>query len=38
MMEAVHRYEDTVNPSMGEGMMVLFGAPLAQEDHAMRAC
>src|SRR5262245_61969958 len=38
MMEAVHRYEGTVNQVMGDGIMALFGAPLAQEDHAMRAC
>ncbi len=38
MMEAVHRYEGTVNQVMGDGIMALFGAPLAQEDHAVRAC
>jgi class 3 adenylate cyclase len=38
MMEAVHRFEGTVNQVMGDGIMALFGAPLAQEDHAMRAC
>ena len=38
MMEAVHRYEGTVNQVMGDGIMALFGAPLAHEDHAMRAC
>ena len=38
MMEAVHRYEGTVNQIMGDGIMALFGAPLALEDHAMRAC
>src|SRR5262249_20158193 len=38
MMEAVHRYEGTVNQVMGDGVMALFGAPLAQEDHAVRAC
>ena len=38
MMEAVHRYEGTVNQVMGDGIMALFGAPLAQEDHAIRAC
>jgi class 3 adenylate cyclase len=38
MMEAVHRYEGTVNQVMGDGIMVLFGAPLAHEDHAVRAC
>src|SRR5216683_1605764 len=38
MMEAVHRYEGTVNQVMGDGIMALFGAPVAQEDHAVRAC
>src|SRR5262249_22520135 len=38
MMEAVHRYEGTVNQVMGYGIMALFGAPLAHEDHAVRAC
>src|SRR4030095_2238147 len=36
MMEAVHRYEGTVNQVMGDGIMALFGAPLAHEDHAVR--
>jgi class 3 adenylate cyclase len=38
MMEAVHRYEETVSNLMGDGIMALFGAPLAHEDHAVRAC
>lgn len=38
MMEAVHRYEGTVNQVAGDGIMALFGAPLAHEDHATRAC
>ncbi|HEV8311276.1 MAG TPA: tetratricopeptide repeat protein [Methylomirabilota bacterium] len=38
MMDAVHRYEGTVNQVMGDGVMALFGAPLALEDHAVRAC
>ena len=38
MMEAVHQYEGTVNQVMGDGIMALFGAPLAHEDHAVRAC
>ena len=37
MMDAVHRYEGTVNQLMGDGIMALFGAPLAHEDHAVRA-
>ena len=38
MMEAVHQYEGTVNQVMGDGIMALFGAPVAHEDHAVRAC
>jgi class 3 adenylate cyclase/tetratricopeptide (TPR) repeat protein len=38
MMEAVHRYEGTVNQLLGDGIMALFGAPVAHEDHALRAC
>jgi hypothetical protein len=38
MMEAVHRYEGTVNHVSSDGIMALFGAPLAHEDHAARAC
>jgi class 3 adenylate cyclase/tetratricopeptide (TPR) repeat protein len=38
MMDAVHRYEGTVNKILGDGIMALFGAPLAHEDHAVRAC
>jgi class 3 adenylate cyclase/tetratricopeptide (TPR) repeat protein len=38
MMEAVHHYEGTVNQVLGDGIMALFGAPLAYEDHAVRAC
>src|SRR4029453_18043199 len=38
MMEAVHRFEGTVNHVMGDGIMALFGAPLAHEDPAVRAC
>ncbi len=38
MMEAVHRFDGTVNQVMGDGIMALFGAPLAHEDHAVRAC
>ena len=38
MMDAVHRYEGTVSRLMGDGLMALFGAPVAHEDHAVRAC
>src|SRR5262249_55601645 len=38
LMAAVRRYEGTVNQIMGDGIMALFGAPLAHEDHAVRAC
>ena len=37
MMEAVHRYEGTVNQVMGDGIMAIFGAPVAHENHAVRA-
>ncbi|MGR8949530.1 MAG: adenylate/guanylate cyclase domain-containing protein, partial [Gammaproteobacteria bacterium] len=36
--EAVHRFEGTVNQYTGDGIMALFGAPIAHEDHAQRAC
>jgi len=38
LAEAVHRYEGTVNQYTGDGVMALFGAPVAHEDHAQRAC
>jgi len=37
MLEAVHRYEGTVNQFLGDGIMALFGAPIAHEDHGQRA-
>ena len=37
-MDAVHRFEGTVNQVLGDGIMALFGAPMAHEDHALRAC
>jgi class 3 adenylate cyclase/tetratricopeptide (TPR) repeat protein len=38
MTDAVHRFEGTVNRIQGDGIMALFGAPIAHEDHALRAC
>jgi class 3 adenylate cyclase/tetratricopeptide (TPR) repeat protein len=38
MAEAVRRYEGTVLNILGDGILALFGAPVAQEDHAVRAC
>jgi class 3 adenylate cyclase len=38
MMDAIHRYEGTVSRLMGDGLMAMFGAPIAHEDHAARAC
>ncbi|MFC6673936.1 adenylate/guanylate cyclase domain-containing protein [Marinobacterium aestuariivivens] len=37
MMEAVHHYEGYVAKSLGDGILALFGAPIAHEDHAQRA-
>jgi len=37
MMDAVHRFEGTVNQVLGDGIMALFGAPVAHKDHAVRA-
>jgi class 3 adenylate cyclase/tetratricopeptide (TPR) repeat protein len=38
LMENIHRYEGTINQFTGDGVMALFGAPVAHEDHALRAC
>ncbi len=38
LAEGVHRYEGTINQFTGDGIMALFGAPIAHEDHAQRAC
>jgi class 3 adenylate cyclase len=38
LASGVHRFEGTVNQYTGDGMMALFGAPIAHEDHAQRAC
>src|SRR6266850_4338872 len=37
ILNAVHRYEGTINQFLGDGVMALFGAPIAHEDHASRA-
>ena len=38
LTEGVHRYEGTISQYTGDGIMALFGAPIAHEDHAQRAC
>jgi class 3 adenylate cyclase/tetratricopeptide (TPR) repeat protein/ribosomal protein L40E len=38
LMDEIHRFEGTVNEFRGDGVMALFGAPVAHEDHAQRAC
>src|SRR5574341_1264344 len=37
ILGAVHRHEGTINQFLGDGVMALFGAPIAHEDHAHRA-
>jgi class 3 adenylate cyclase len=38
LAEGIHRFEGTINQFTGDGIMALFGAPIAHEDHALRAC
>ncbi len=38
LAEGIHRFEGTINQFLGDGIMALFGAPIAHEDHAQRAC
>ena len=38
LMDEIHKYEGTINQFTGDGVMSLFGAPVAHEDHAQRAC
>ncbi len=38
LMDEIHKYEGTINQFRGDGIMALFGAPIAHEDHAQRAC
>ncbi len=38
LMDEIHRYEGTINQFIGDGVMAIFGAPVAHEEHAQRAC
>jgi class 3 adenylate cyclase len=38
LMDDIHHHEGTINQFTGDGVMALFGAPVAHEDHAQRAC
>ena len=38
LVDEIHRFEGTVGEFRGDGVMALFGAPIAHEDHAQRAC
>ncbi len=38
LTDNIHRFEGTINQYTGDGIMALFGAPIAHEDHAHRAC
>ncbi|MFC1858192.1 adenylate/guanylate cyclase domain-containing protein [Thermodesulfobacteriota bacterium] len=38
LMDEIHKYEGTINQFTGDGVMALFGAPVAHEDHTQRAC
>ena len=38
LLDSIHHYEGSINQFTGDGVMALFGAPIAHEDHAQRAC